>query len=450
VPAASDGRKDGPESDRANSQGTKRKYRRWTEEDAKRWKSAFEGGKSILEIATEEEVDQKIVSQRLHRQGVEVYQGRHRVKQLPLKIPSELTELLSHGPDHVLKFLDERVWGLTATESGAEQLKKFCKFIDLHKQGIGVEDIASRIQVHRSTVSEWRDGTNQPYLVSVARVIVLSKNKIGWKALPLHLDSGGNVQDLWVLVPSAIQSDSDLNELLQQISPLEESNSLAESLGLSNPDQKLRLELFAYLIGICVGDAGKTSSSELRFASMNLDLQLSMKHESNEKIGDLVRLAASLIGIRMTRIADKHPTGATRSSKDPTDAYRWSSERSPFLAWIVRHCLGLERGKTTSHEKVRMDWIFRMSSNFRKRFVQGLADSDGTVRAYVVEITSTPNTEFVTSILHSLGLSSAYSREENHSMLRSVVKNIEAARLPIFNEFTKGYRYQQLMSRTRK
>ena len=441
----------GPEGDRAHSQDTtKRRYRRWTEQDAKRWKESFESGKSILEIAEADKVDPKLVSQRLHRQGVEVYQGKHKVEQLPLKIPIELAELLGHGSVYVLKFLDERVWGLTATKSGAEQLRKFCKFIELHKQGTGVEDIASRIQVHRTTVTEWRDGTDQPYLVSVARTMVLSKPKIEWKALPLHLDSGGNVQDRWILVPSTIQSDSDINELLQQISPLEESYTLAESLGLSTPDQQLRLELFGYLIGICVGDSGKTSSSEQRFASMNLDLQLSMKHNSNEKIGDLVRLAASLIGIRMTRIADKHPTGATRNSKNPTDAFRWSSERSPFLAWIVRHCLGLERGKTTSHEKVRMDWIFGMSNNFRKRFVQGLADSDGTVRPYVVEITSTPNTEFVTSILHSLGLSSAYSREENHSMLRSVVKNAEAARLPIFNEFTKGYRYEQLMSRTRK
>ena len=158
--------------------------------------------------------------------------------------------------------------------------------------------------------------------------------RIGWKSLPLYLDSRGTCSGRWILVPSTIQSDSDINELLQQISP-SKIDTLGASLGLSTPDQQLQFELFGYLIGICVGDAGKTSSSEMRFASMNLDLQLVLKHDSNKKIGDLVRLAASLIGIRMTRIADKHPTGATRSSKNPTDAYRWSSERSPFLASIV-------------------------------------------------------------------------------------------------------------------
>ena len=97
-----------------------------------------------------------------------------------------------------------------------------------------------------------------------------------------------------------------------------------------------------------------------------------------------------------------------------------------------------------------MDWIFGTSPDFRKRFIQGLADSDGTVRPYVVEITSTPNTELVTRVLHSLGLTSAYGREENGEMLRTVVRNAEAANLPIFNEFTKGYRYQKLMSYTHK
>src|SRR6266404_417422 len=130
---------DGPERDGGRRvDATKRRYRRWTEEDGMRWKESFEGGKSILEIGAADEVDPKLVSQWLHRLGVEVYQGRHRVEQLPLKIPPELVELLSKGPDYVMKFLNERVWGLTATESGKEQLKKFCNFLELHNQGIGV------------------------------------------------------------------------------------------------------------------------------------------------------------------------------------------------------------------------------------------------------------------------------------------------------------------------
>jgi len=452
VSAAANRQRGGPESDGAHLQGAaKRRYRRWSEEDGKRWKESFESGKSILEIAAADQVDPKIVSQWLHKLGVEVYQGKHRVEQLPLKIPTELMELLSIGPDCVLKFLDERVWGLTATESGTEQLTKFCKFLDLYKQGTGVEDIASQLAINRSSVGEWRDCTDQPYLVKTTASILQLDLKPGWKALPLHLHSGGNEQQDWIKVPSTIQSDEDIRALVWQIVALGETFERAARLRISLSNLELmQFELFGYLLGIALGDAGKTTSNEERFASMNIDLQFTKKKPSNEMLGELVCLAANLIGIRMSRIADKHPTGYTRNSKNPTDAYRWSSERSPLLAWIVRRCLGLERGMTTSHDRVHMDWIFGMSEDFRKRFIQGLADSDGTVRPYVVEITSTPNTELVTQVLHSLGLASAYSRKENGQMLRTVVRNAEAANLPIFNEFTKGYRYQLLMSYTRK
>lgn len=136
VSASSDGQTGNPESKGVHPQDiAKRRYRRWREEDGKRWWESFESGKSILGIAAADQVDPKLVSRWLHRLGVEVYQGRHRVEKLPLKLPSELAELLGHGPDYVLKFLDERVWGLTATESGFAQLRKFCRFIDLHKQG---------------------------------------------------------------------------------------------------------------------------------------------------------------------------------------------------------------------------------------------------------------------------------------------------------------------------
>jgi hypothetical protein len=173
------------------------------------------------------------VSQWLHRLGVEVYQGRHRVEQLPLKIPNELVELLSKGPDHVLKFLDERVWGLTATTSGTEQLTKFRKFLELHKQGVGVNDIAGRIQAHRSTVAQWRDGTDTPYLVSTANAILQTDIKPGWKALPLHLHSGGNEQEHWIQAPSAIQGDADIQTVTQQIVPLAGAFEHAARLGIS-------------------------------------------------------------------------------------------------------------------------------------------------------------------------------------------------------------------------
>jgi len=447
MPTRTDTANGSPESDGAHSQDTgKRRYRRWTEEDAKRWKEYFESGNSILEIAAADKVDPKLVSQRLHRLGVEVYQGRHRVEQLPLKIPTELAKLLSHGPDYVLKFLDERVWGLTATESGAEQLRKFCKFIELHKQGTGVLEIASQLQVHRTTISQWRELTDQPYLVRAAQAALQSQTSSDEKLLPLHLDSGGNEQRDWIHVPTHIRNFSDILKVIGRLNPLPQTYDLGKEFRLSESQtQSIRIELFAYILGMIVGDLGKSGGKQSRFASTHIDLQLSQKHVSNYRFGRFVCLATNSLGIEMHRIHDKEPTGTTRLAHNPTPAYRWISERSPLFAWMFSTCLGFGWTQLTSYNPVHMDWILDAPFNFRKRFVQALADSDGRVNSYVVEIVSVPNAEFLERLLHTLGLPSAYTRIEYGQPLRTSVRAKEAAALPIFNEFVKSYRYELLM-----
>ncbi len=206
----------------------------------------------------------------------------------------------------------------------------------------------------------------------------------------------------------------------------------------------MREDLFAYALGMIVGDSGKLGGKQERFASMRLDLHLSMKQPTNERLGEFLCLCTNSIGLSMERAKDKPPTGATRRSKVPTAAYRWTSESSPLLAWMFSVGTGLGWDQLTSTDPVNMEWVFQTSFDFRKRFIQGMADSDGTVRNYVVEITSVPNCDFVTRVLHSLGLNSAYSRLEDGVLMRTVVKNREAAQLPIFNEIVHSYRYQQL------
>ena len=177
---------------------------------------------------------------------------------------------------------------------------------------------------------------------------------------------------------------------------------------------------------------------------MNIDLQLTKKKPSNYKLGNFVCTTTNSLGFAMNRIRDKQPSGATRTSRVPTPAYRWMSERSPFLAWMFSVGLGLKWNETTTTNTVRMDWIFDTPYNFRKRFVQAIADSDGTVVRYRARITSVPNADFVTRLLQSLGMTTASTVYEYGQPLRTRVNTREAARLPIFNEFTNGYRYQKL------
>ncbi|HEV2225620.1 MAG TPA: hypothetical protein VGR56_02300 [Nitrososphaerales archaeon] len=207
----------------------------------------------------------------------------------------------------------------------------------------------------------------------------------------------------------------------------------------------MREELFVYLLGIMLGDAGKLGGELERFTSMNLDLQLSEKEPSNEGLGEFVCMCSNAMGIAMHRTLDKMPSGDTCHAENPVAAFRWISSRSPLFAWMFNVCLGLQMDELTSVNKVRMEWIMSMPTIILRRFIQGVSDSDATVRRYVVEIASMPNADFVTGVLTKLGAKSARTMIEDGRPMRSSLLIREAASLPIFNEFVRGYRYQALM-----
>jgi len=349
------------------------------------------------------------------------------------------------GHSKILRLVREQVWGLDTTPKGIEQLRNYCEFVHLHRKGAGVKEVAKTLGVHRSTILKWRQGINQPYLVKVGGSVYQTSLSPGWKLLPLRISSGGNEQKDWIRVPESIRGYNDILSVIRQTKPIEQVYERAAKFGLA--EQRLRLmraELFAYVLGMMLGDAAKLGGKGPRFSSMHIDLQLTRKKPSNYSLGTFLCTCANGLGFAMDRIRDKQPSGDTRTSRVPTPAYRWMSERSPLLAWMFTVGLGLNWNETTTLNSVRMDWIFDTPYNFRKRFVQAVADSDGTVRPYAVEIVSVPNTEFIIKLLRSLGMISAFMRIENGKPLRSVVRINEAAKLPIFNEFTHGYRYQKL------
>ena len=177
---------------------------------------------------------------------------------------------------------------------------------------------------------------------------------------------------------------------------------------------------------------------------MNLDLQLTQKQPTNERLGEFVMLCANSLGIQMERKSDKQPTGQTRESVEPAPAYRWASERSPLLAWMFSVCLGLDWGETTTTHQLRMGWIFNTPRIFRVRFMQGAADSDGCVKGYEVEIASVPNAQFFSNLLQGLGMRTAHVSYERGEPLKTMLSRREASTLPIFNEFVESYRYQKM------
>jgi len=425
---------------------TKRHRWRRNDDDIRKWAELFQSGTTILRIAKQFEVDPVTISQELHLLGFTITPGHHMVEQLPLRYPAEFIELVDRGPDAVLEFVENRVWGIQASETGEKQLRSFCEFVRLHHQDVGVEEIARRLSAHRSTVAHWRNGTDQPYLIRALNDTLPLSPRVGWRLLPMHLSSGGSEPSGWIQVPEKIRSYTDVVEVINQIQPLEETYSRASLFGITKTQvQEMRPELFAYQLGIMVGDSGKLGGEQPRYASMNLDLQLTKGQPTNERLGEFVLMCANSLGLEMTRIKDKPPSGRQLLGKNPTPAYRWSSERSPLIAWMFSVGLGLCWGETTTTHQVRMEWIFDTPEPFRIRFIQGAADSDGTVRKYVADIASVPNAEFFANLLKDLGVASAHVAYENGLPLRTALGTSEASKLPLFNEFVKSYRYQKMM-----
>ncbi len=416
-------------------------------EDARRWADKYRNRISILRIASEENVDPDTVSRWIKKVGIEVKSGRHFAKQPPLKYPEEAIDLALRGMDSLVKRVKEKIWGVQITGKGLVQVEKFCRFVSMHNQGCGVEEIAKKLKVHRSTIAEWRQGTDQPYLIRIAIAAIEHQCQVGWKILPLHLSSGAGEQFEWIQVPAEIKTYEDVVKVVSQIQSLSTAPAAAAEFGITDTHlANMREELFAYILGMMVGDSSKSGGEQERFASMSLDLQLTLKEPSNERLGKFLCLCLNSIGLRMTRIRDKQATGVTRFGKQPSAAFRWTSERSPLLAWIFSVALGLAWSERTSYNPLKMDWILSAPRVFRLRFVQGLADSDASVKHHEVIVTSVPNAEFVAVLLRSLGATRAHSVQENGQLLRTYISWREAVALPLFNEFVGGYRFQKLMA----
>lgn len=250
-------------------------YKRTTVEDAKRWANAYHGGASILRIAEDEGVDPGTISSWLHRLGVGIARGHHVVRQPPLNHLPSVLKLISGDSAKVTEFLRERVWGIQFSETGIRQLVKFHTFIRLHEEGKGVEEISRSIGVHRSTVLQWRKATDEPYLVKLASAVLSTQVPEGRMLIPLSIEAGGNGFGNWVVIPRGIKTFEDIEEVVQQLQPLNDASNRAPQFGIATKQLlSMRLESLAYLLGMMLGDAGKRGGVQERFTSMSLDLQL--------------------------------------------------------------------------------------------------------------------------------------------------------------------------------
>jgi hypothetical protein len=301
------------------------------------------------------------------------------------------------------------------------------------------KDIAKELQIDERKACALVSGKNlHPHLVQMYLNSQMLKSRSGWRWVLDCTPKPTNTFPRAVEVPERIRSYQDILDFLKQFPPVPADHRAIRFFGLSSQwVEQHKPELFGFLLGFLVGDAGKYFPEYIKharhYSKIGLRTNMSAK-DSNTRILTYVQLCLSVFDLWSHEISPI--PGATR----------WTSEASNIITWIFRVCLGLGPGQRTSHERVKMDWLVYCPRNFIVAFFQGLADSDGSVNkhGFYAEIGSIPNSEFYHLLLSRIGISSRV-----HPKLRPIQLRLNlrpAIQLPLFNPIIASYRFHELIS----
>lgn len=346
-----------------------------------------------------------------------------------------------------LDFIDNFL-GIRPTERDFKRLEKFKKTIRLKLQfpKISYREIERRINIDSKVVSNWINLKETPFIVRMLEVYLeLGDPKPNWKWVTLNVGFGQTLDGPWIQVPTSIHDFDDIKKVIEQLSPLPNSIERVRNFFNVNDEKRLKLEIFAYLLGFVVGDFGKKKNyKKKRISSRNLSLKLTKKVPSNLYLGEFVKECVRALGFRMKRYKDQRDK-ATKAKR-----FYWESQYSIFFQWVFQVCLGLKESETTTNNPARMNWIFNTPKFFKKRFIQGISDSDGSVnfQSQCCYIYTYPNTDFLKELLSTLGIKARVNNSVYGKFLSILPQ--EAIKLPIFFPNKKiSYRYSDLKSLNR-
>lgn len=336
---------------------------------------------------------------------------------------------------------------LRLSKSELDCLAKFNRALFLGSAGSSIAEIAFEMKTSRSTIEKWLRGKSQPLLARILTEAGHPKPSPGMRWLSINSTRGGRLVGPWILVPDEIKRWSDLLFVLNQLSPNLNGPLSFAQFDISQKDLIAKKPLlFAYFLGVLIGDAGKCGVQRKNRISRRVQLSLSQHYPSNFRFGQFVAMCACALGLRMSRIRDTPP-----GKMNVYPFYRWSSQSSALVSWIFNVVLGLKDGELTTYDAVKMNWILDAPVEIKTCFIQGLADSDGyldlsSLRAGIV---TQPNTLLVKRILCRLGISgvvySLSAKKEVGLNLEAVLISLaDAEKLPLFNPLVNGYRRQLL------
>lgn len=333
--------------------------------------------------------------------------------------------------------------GIRPTQKDFERLEKFKKAIKLKLQfpQISYREIGRRINIDSKVVSNWINLREIPFIIQMLKkYLKLGDPSPNWKWVTLNVGFGQTLDGLWIQVPMSIYGFEDIEKVIDQLIPLPNSIEKVKDFFDITDERRLKLEIFAYLLGFVVGDFGKQRSKKnKRIFSRKLSLKLTKRVPNNLFLGGFVKECVRALGLRMKRYKDQkdHSTRAER--------FYWESQPSIFVEWIFKVCLGLREDETTTSNPVRMNWLLYTPKFFTRRFIQGLADSDGAVNmlADCCYIATYPNTDFLKNLTDQLGLKTRIDKTYDGPVLSMTLN--EAIKLPLFFPNEKiSYRYNDL------
>lgn len=340
-----------------------------------------------------------------------------------------------------IEFID-KFFGIKPTQRDFERFEKFKEALKLKFiSKLSIKEISKRIGISRDTISLWVKLKQLPFIVQMLKIyLALGDPKQNWKWLPLNVGFGQTLDGPWIHVPMVIQEFDDIKEVVNQLQPLPNSIKKIVKFFDVTDEERLKLEIFAYVLGFVVGDFGKQKNKKnKRILSRKLSLKLTKRVPTNLLLGEFVTECVKALGIMMKRYKDQ----VDRCTN--TVRFYWESQASIFLNWVFQVCLGLKENETTTLTPVRMDWLCDTPQFFIKRFIQGLGDSDGQVnmQSDCCNIASYPNTGFLKTLIESLGVKTRIDDTPDGKIISMTPKDANKIP-PFFPNEEISYRYNDL------
>lgn len=355
---------------------------------------------------------------------------------IKINIDKDLVEYLKNNSTIIFV---NYFYGIFLDEKDISDFNDYRKVILLRSKDLSCSEISKLINVSRRKIEHWVYDNNRPFIIRLLEhYLILGKPKRDLKWLSINSTRGGLFTGPWIQVPIKVNNYNDVRLVIKQLTRL---NHNQNKLFNKNLIYNKKENLFAYLLGVMVGDASKTGIKRKQRVIRRICLRLSKRYPTNEKFGEFVRISVNELGLRMNKCKDC-PAG----KKSIHPFYTWISQSSPLFQWIFNGCLGLENNELTTYNPIRAKWILGSSRDFKISFLQGLADSDGFVdfSSHQVGIITEPNTYLIKNIFDSLNVKSTPKLFTRNKLWALMINANDAYRLPIFNPIIKSYRYEYL------